>query len=87
MPAFSPDQLTTLKKALQSVASTGYRLQPPGIAATAAETGLTQEQVRLWVKDVFVYYNTKERFERFLSGKRVSCDTTRAALCLGDFPH
>ena len=72
MPPFTPIQLAALKRALRGAKASNYRLPEPAVTAVAAEAGLTKEQVRLWIKDVFVYYETAERLETFLSGTRVS---------------
>ena len=72
MPPLSPPQLVILKRALRGAKEANYRLSGPVVAAVAAEARLTQEQVRLWWRDVFVHYDTPERLERFLSEARVS---------------
>ena len=67
----STAQLLILKRALRTVPA-GTRMSEPVVAATAEEAGLTQEQVRLWTKNVYEYYDAPERLARFLSETRVS---------------
>ena len=86
MPAFSKTQLVALKREMRRAASTGYRFADAAVAALVAETGLTSEQVRLWVKDVLGYYDTDERKKRFLSETRVCFIFEITLNRFGDFP-
>ena len=75
MPHYTSAQLTALKRELLAVASAGYRLADAAGERLRAETGLTAEQIRLWVKDVLAYYETEEKRQRFLTEDKVRFKT------------
>ena len=70
MPPYTELQITTLKREMRAAETDGYRLADAAVGRLMAETGLTAEQIRMWVKDVLAYYKTEERRKAFFKNER-----------------
>jgi hypothetical protein len=71
MPRFSPEVIQALKRKLMTKKAANYVLEAEEVADLMAKTGLTEEQIRLWTKDLHLYYPTLEAKEKFLLDSKV----------------
>jgi heme oxygenase len=71
MPRFSAEVIQALKRKLLTKKAAHYVLETEEVADLMETTGLTEEQFRLWTKNLHLYYPTLEAKEKFLLDSKV----------------